>query len=105
LIQLIIQLITRQQDFQKKKTKIQTQVDELQEEYDQLQAELADDETHQTLSALDEKLRLIEEDNEAMNAFIDDRKKKHTKCCRTPSLDYGNCFELLEQFTICCLTT
>ena len=38
-------------------------------------AELADDETHQTLSALDEKLRLIEEDSEAMNAFIDDHKK------------------------------
>ena len=33
------QLITRQQDFQEKKTKLQTQVNELQEEYDQLQVD------------------------------------------------------------------
>lgn len=90
------QLIMQQQDLQEKKTELQTQVNELQEEYDQLQvdelfnthlfrsfnilfhsfkAELAGDETHQTLSTLDEKLRLIEEDNEAMNTFIEDHKK------------------------------
>merc|ERR1712137_888579 len=68
------QLITQQQDLQERKTDLQAEVNELQDEYDQIQAELLGNETHQTLSALDEKLHQLEGDNEAMNAFIIDHK-------------------------------
>jgi len=69
------QLMTDQQDLSEKKLQLQTQVNQLQFEYDELQAELACDETHVKLSSLDEKLRQLEEDQETMKTFIDDHKK------------------------------
>lgn len=44
--------------------------------------ELDKNETHVTLHVLDEKLRLIEEDNEAMDSFINENKSNYNVTAR-----------------------
>ncbi|XP_046656187.1 intraflagellar transport protein 74 homolog [Daphnia pulicaria] len=65
-------LLLEQDDLADKKSEIQARVNQLQVQCDNLQVELDKNETHVTLHVFDEKLRLLEEDNESMSKFINE---------------------------------
>ena len=70
------QLILEQEDLAERKNLLQDRSRRLQAEFDKLQFELDKNETHKTLFALEEKLRILDEDNTSIESFLSETKSK-----------------------------
>lgn len=75
-------LLLEQEDLADKKNEIQARVSRLQAQCENLQAELDKNETHVALHVFDEKLRLLEEENESISKYITENENLYNVTAR-----------------------